>query len=171
MPHKRRPLAVSLLLICLLLITGCERYQLTLNEQIMYTPPALFTDFSVSDSALQNCLDQTIKDVAARSAEEVARLDCSQAGIGSLQGLERFVGLEHIDLSENHISDLRPLRSMSRLKVLDVAKNKLADAAQLLTLPALEQINLEQNSQLGCRDVLQLMEVREVEVRLPEHCR
>ncbi|NIB42039.1 leucine-rich repeat domain-containing protein [Pseudomaricurvus alkylphenolicus] len=153
-----------------LILSGCARYQVTLNETPVYTPPPLFTQFDTRDPQLKRCLDQAIKDGQYRSATAVSRLICSHAGLTSLEGIEQFRGLKEIDIRDNRVQSLEPLRYLSQLEVLLVSDNQLSDAAVLLTLPALSQVHLDNNPELGCDNVHQWHQHYQGEARLPGQC-
>jgi Leucine-rich repeat (LRR) protein len=110
----------GIVLVCL---GGCARYQVTLNEQPIYTPPPLYSQFEVADEALKNCLRQTIADQNITQAEQLTQLVCRHAGIRSLQGLEKFTALEALDLSYNALRDLTPLQNLGKLKLLRINNN------------------------------------------------
>lgn len=141
----RRYLMVLLLLPILLL--GCNRYQVTFNEQPIHTPPKLFADYRIPDPALRNCLEQTVRDQEITAAQDLRRLLCSNAGIASLDGLVTFSGLEILNLSSNALSSIEPLLSM----------------------PSLAQVDLRGNSGLDCKQASALTALG-VTVTIPSHC-
>jgi hypothetical protein len=107
----------------LLGLGGCAEYQITLNEQPIYTPPPLYSQYEVADEALRNCLRQTILDQRITQADQLSRLICRHAGIESLQGLETFVALEELDISHNALRDLSPLQNLPKLRLLRAHDN------------------------------------------------
>jgi len=175
--HKKQCVQMSrltgLLLACITisLLSGCQNYQMTLNEAIVYTPPQVFTDFTTQDPRLRNCLDQAIKDQKVTRASDLRRLSCSHAGITSLIGLEIFLGLEELQLSHNNLTQLKPLALLGKLKVLLVDHNKLAHIPEVLTLGKLERIESQGNPSLNCRDLDQLSANFKGELKLPKQCR
>ena len=61
---KPKKIAISLLFSTLVaLLSACADYEFRVNERVVYTPLPLFSDFTVSDAALHNCLVQTIEDL------------------------------------------------------------------------------------------------------------
>lgn len=128
-------------------LTGCGPYAFTLNEQPIYTPPPLFSDYELADRNLYNCVQQTIADRRIRDAEALTRLECTYGGIASLEGIEVFRGLRQLNL----------------------AHNQLGSTARLLQLPALERVRLTDNPQLDCAG-LAILRDRGVMVEEPEHC-
>ncbi|UTA46680.1 hypothetical protein L1F30_10955 [Simiduia sp. 21SJ11W-1] len=129
------------------LLIGCQGYEVSVNERKVYTPAPLFTDFNLPDRNLQRCLDQTIADQKATAAVQVKTLNCSNAGIASLAGLEVFTGLESINLADNRLGQTPELLQLMKLTYVDVRGN-----------PALQ-----------CAEVMQLPD--EITRKLPEHCR
>jgi Leucine-rich repeat (LRR) protein len=114
--------AVLITLVCACL-SGCAKYRVTLNEQPIYTPPPLYSDFEVADEALKNCLRQTIVDQNIARVEQLTQLICRHAGVRSLQGLEKFVALEKLDLSYNELRDIAPLQDLAKLQMLKLNNN------------------------------------------------
>ena len=132
-----------------IVLSGCNRYQVTVNERLVHTPPALFTDYDVSDPGLATCLNQTIKDRQISAANQLTLLNCANGTITSLDGIQVFSALKTINLSNNALSDIKPL----------------------LYLGNLESVSLEANPNLQCKDALALAQQLRGTVRLPEHCR
>ncbi len=162
---------MTLCLFTATLLAGCSRYQMTFNDNVVYTPPPLFTAFTTEDSALRNCLDQAIKDSAVTAPEELQQLTCSHAGLQSLKGIEIFSNLKQVNLGNNSLTDPEPLRYLSKLEVLLLNDNRLQSASVLLTLPRLQQADLSNNPSLACGDLLQLQQQSTVALTLPQQCR
>lgn len=142
-----RHLITLVLLSFVSLLTGCNRYLVTFNEQPVYTPPVLFTAYNIGDEALRNCVAQTIKDQRATRAKELRGLNCSAAGITQLDGLDIFGSLETLILVNNAVVHLTPL----------------------LNMPSLVNVDLSGNPSLNCAGVDDLT-TRGTQVGLPEHC-
>ncbi|MHA7817079.1 MAG: leucine-rich repeat domain-containing protein [Pseudohaliea sp.] len=153
-------------LLAALLVTGCADYAVTFNERTLYTPPALFRDFSLPDEALRECVIQHIIDGEITSAEGLTLLDCSQAGIRDLTGLELFTGLTRVRLSGNAIKDVTPLAAATGLEILLLADNRIRDPSALLALERLERLDLSGNDRLTCPSPLPAIG----ELTLPDHC-
>ena len=137
-----------LLLLTSALLSGCENYVYTFNEQPVFEAPKLFADYRVSDQGLAGCLKQAILDQKAVKASEVLQLNCSNAGIADLSGLEIFTGLTHLNLDNNALTDIKPL----------------------LFLGELDTVLLSGNERLNCRDGKLLAEQATGTVNLPAHC-
>ena len=43
-------------------LAGCESYDVTVNERLVYTPTPLFRDYTIEDAALSDCVEQAILD-------------------------------------------------------------------------------------------------------------
>ena len=121
-------------------------YEVTLNNQPVYTPEPLFGDYVIADAALKTCVQQTIADKKVTRVEQLTQLDCSDAGITSLEGLQRFLSLGEVDLSNNQISDASTLAAFKQLTYL----------------------NLRGNAALVC-DSLQAVQVNGTQ-NIPPHC-
>lgn len=154
------------LLLAALLVAGCADYAVTFNERTLYTPPALFSDFSLADEALGECVAQHIIDGKITASDALTLLDCSRAGITDLAGLEVFTGLTRVRLSGNAIEDITPLAAATELEVLLLADNRIGDAAPLFALEALERLDLSGNDRLTCPSPLPAIG----ELTLPDHC-
>ena len=159
-------LPAAALLSAALLLTGCADYAVTFNERTLYTPPALFGDFTLADEALRACVTQHIIDGSITDAEALTLLDCSQAGIAALSGLQVFTGLTRVRLSGNAIEDVTPLAAATGLEVLLLANNRIVDPAPLFALEALERLDLSGNDRLTCPSPLPAIG----ELTLPDHC-
>ena len=107
----------------LLLLCGCDRYQVKLNDREFYSPPVLFTDYKIPDSSLNSCIKQTIIDQKITSAEQLTNIICTYGGINDLSGLLRFTQLNSINLSNNEIIDIKPLMFLGELKQVNLAGN------------------------------------------------
>lgn len=160
-------------LIIILLISACG-YSVSVNERVVYTPAPLFDDYSITDQRLADCVLQTITDLKITKASDLKRLNCSNAGIHSLAGLEVFTGLEELNLAQNSVQSLSELTPMTQLKVLILSGNMLKNVAPLLSLLKLQTLDLNENNQLACADILQLeknwVELETILIK-PQQCR
>lgn len=152
------------------MLVACQGYEVTLNEQPVYQPPKVLTDFRVADSQLQTCIDQTIKDTGITAAGELKQLNCSNAGIQSLVGLELFANLEQLNLSDNAIADITTLAKLGKLKTLLLTNNRILSAAATLTLINLQRLEIGGNNALACADLYQLQNNTAISLTLPQHC-
>jgi hypothetical protein len=155
------------------LIAGCKTYSLSVNNNVVYTPPSLFKDFAIADAHLHACVEQTILDNHITKAEDLKQLNCSHAGISSLAGLEKFYTIEQLNLAENNLQSIVPITNFSKLKVLILRKNNLTNAEPLLHLLALREVDISQNVKLACRDLKQLADnfhQGDLKLVLPEQC-
>ena len=164
-----RRLFTCLLALLLFPISGCENFDYTFNERVVYTSRELFHDFDVADEALRNCISQTIADNAVTAASQLTDLNCSNAGIADLDGLAQFSGLLKLRLSSNAVRNLVELQSLSALQELYLDGNQVVDPVPLYKLPALRFVDLSRNPQLQCPGSGGLLRVEKVV--LPRHCR
>lgn len=150
-PSSFSTLFATLLAVATILgITGCEGYTYTLNEQPIFSTPetTLFSDYSLSDSSLKSCTEQAIFDQSVTQPNQLTHLNCSNAGIAKLDGLEIFSGLTHINLNGNKLKKIKPLLHLSKLQV----------------------VALEANNHLDCSEGKQLTNKLKGSVKLPPHC-
>jgi Leucine-rich repeat (LRR) protein len=139
---------ILLSIITMLALLSCERYQVTLNEREIYTPPILFSDFQILDPALSTCVTQAISDQKISKPQDLKLLNCTYAAITQLDGLERFTNLETINFSNNKLADIKPLMFFGDLKRLD----------------------LRENSGLSCKDLRSLEILLAAELLKPQSC-
>lgn len=155
------------------LITGCKNYSVSVNENVVYTPPSIFKDYQLADSKLHDCVEQTIYDQHITKAEDLTRLDCSNAGITSLMGLETFFALKELSLANNQLTTIDTIGQLGRLEKLILGNNNIRNAAPLLHLLHLKQLDVKNNTQMGCKDLKQLtknLAGQKVELTLPTQC-
>ena len=70
---------------------ACQDYDFKVNDRVVYSP-ALYRDYTTPDQGLRECLQQTIKDRGVTEPQQLDILDCSSAGIQSLEGISVFTG-------------------------------------------------------------------------------
>jgi hypothetical protein len=176
-PGKFHMLSKSLLLFCglatCLLTAGCKNYSVSVNENVVYTPPSLFKDYQLADTQLRDCVEQTIVDLNITSAENFTRLNCSNAGIKSLVGLDKFFALKELNLADNLLADINEIGKLGRLEKLVLTNNKIKDPAPLLHLLHLTQLHMDDNPQMTCNDLQQLqqnLKNPKLDLRLPKQC-
>lgn len=130
-----------------LIIGACSRYTVTFNDTPVYNPPTLFSNYTITDPPLNDCVTLTIKDLKLAKATQLVTLRCSEAGITSLDGLDKFT----------HIA------------VLDLSRNDLASVSILHKLTHLTHVNLSGNDRMICNEVSGLAEKVE-QIIVPAHC-
>lgn len=105
------------------ILSGCQGYRWTLNDQPVYTPPALFTDYKIDDAQLKTCVQETILSAKITAAEQLTQLSCSYNTVSSAQGLAVFTQLQQLDLSHNQLNDIGALKHLDQLQQLDISAN------------------------------------------------
>jgi hypothetical protein len=157
----------------ILLTSGCKNYSVSVNENVVYTPPSLFKDYQLADSRLRDCVEQTIVDLHITSAEEFTRLNCSNAGIKSLVGLDKFFALKELNLADNQLADITEIGNLGRLEKLVLTNNTIKNPAPLLHLLHLAYLHLGDNPNMTCNDLHQLqqnLKNQTLEIVLPKQC-
>ena len=152
----------------LLALAGCDKYDIKVNDRVVFTPRPLFSDFTIADTALAACIEQAIVDRNITSAAELSALNCSHAGIKDLAGIATFTGLTQLKLSANEIRNLVELAQLSLLQDVYLDENQVVDPVPLYQLPALNTLDLSGNAKLQCPAASAF--VRLEKLTLPEHC-
>ena len=150
-------------------LAGCETYDITVNDRLVYTPEQLFTDYKIEDSALSECVDQVIVDAKITSANKLTTLNCSHSTISSLAGLATFTGLTRLKLSSNDIRNLLELQALTSLQELYLDNNVIVDPVPLYDLTQLQVLDLSGNATLQCPNTGAMLGIEALE--LPAHCR
>ncbi len=154
--------------LALLLLSACQGYDVTLNERVVYSPPPLFRAFDITDDALRACVQQVIEDESITRAGQLESLNCSNAGIESIEGLQVFSGLTRVRLSDNRIRNLLALGELQQLQQLYLSNNRVVDPVPLYALEKLTTLDLDTNPALQCPAPGALSQVEQLS--LPAHC-
>lgn len=142
----KAPLRISLIGVTVFSILGCAEYSFDINKNEVYTPAPIYTDFSLADSGLRNCIDQTIKDKKLTSSQSVTRLQCSYSGVSTIEGIAKFSRLEKLSLKGNNINKIDELLQLTYLEYLDLSDNPISDCQTLGQLQTLVTETLIQNT-------------------------
>ncbi len=153
-----------------LTLAGCMGYDYKLNERVVFQGPRLFVDYAIADEHLRACVAQAISDNRITRPEALEDLNCSQAGIASLAGLEVFTGLRRLGLDGNAISDLAPLYPLRQLELLQLRGNRIAALDARLCQGAAKRIALAGNEALACADIAKLQTCGARLIDVPAHC-
>ena len=155
---------------CLLVVVlaGCDMYDIKVNERVVFSPRPIFTDFETGDTALRACLEQAIADGNVTAAAELTTLNCSHAGIADLAGIATFTGLRQLKLSANQIRNLVEVARLTQLQILYLDDNQVVDPVPLYDLPALHTLDLSDNPDLQCPAPGALVKLEDL--ILPKHC-
>ena len=76
---------------------------------------------------------------------DASQVNASGANVESLEGIERFTGLDMLFLNDNPGIDISGLGGVTSLTYLELARCELEDISELLGLEALAGLNLMQN--------------------------
>ncbi|MFT5481500.1 MAG: Leucine-rich repeat (LRR) protein [Halieaceae bacterium] len=161
--------ATSMAILSCVLLSACNTYRVWVNETVVFSPDPLFTEFQVVDVALQDCITQHIEHANITSAAELTDLNCSQAGISSLRGIQAFHSLRALKLSHNQVRNLAPLAKLSVLAELYIDNNQIRDVSALEKIESLKIINLSMNPDIPCGDIPKRFRLKDSD--LPKHCR
>ena len=164
---------LALTLVCSAFLTSCKNYSVSVNDKTVYTPAPLFKNYQIADEKLATCVEQTIADLNITKADELIRLNCSNAGITSVAGLDKFFALAELNLANNLLTDITELGTLGRLEVLVLTNNKIKNPAPLLNLLHLQTLDLTGNPDMACKDLYQLAQnlaPLKPQLKLPEQC-
>lgn len=151
----------------LFFLSACQGYDFTVNDKVVYAPTPLFSDFTAPDPGLDNCLKRAINDGVITQADQLTNLDCSFAGIESLEGLSHFTGLTTLRLSANKVRNLVEIGKIVALEEVYLDDNQIVDPVPLYQLPVLRRVDLSGNPSLKCP---QPSSFTKATVLLPSHC-
>ena len=164
-------LARTLLIVLLMSGAGCAelgQYDIKVNNVTVYEPSAPYSVSGIEDPALAACLSQSLLDIDARMATDLLALNCSDADIQSLDGLEQFTQIQSMKLSSNDIRNLLVLERLTALNQLWLDNNDIVDPIPVLRMSHLKELNLAGNARLQCPDPEDMP--RDLSLSLPDHC-
>ena len=164
------PRLAGILVTLTVTLAGCVGYEYKLNERTMFEGPRLLTDYAIADEALRECVAQAITDQRITHAETLEDLNCTHAGITSLDGLQAFSGLRRLGLDDNAITDVTPLGALRALELLQVRGNRLRTLDPQLCQGVTKKIALERNDGLDCAAIERLRACGATILDLPAHC-
>lgn len=147
---------------------ACSTYDVKVNDNVVYSPPPLFSDYQVEDPSLKECVRATIREQKTTNAKQLQRLSCPAGEIKSLAGLELFLNMSHLGLRGNQVRNIDALSKMRRLQQLDIRDNQLLSVESITSLEKLSSLQLSGNTELDCDSVKKLK--GSVKTILPEHC-
>ncbi|CAH0990621.1 hypothetical protein SIN8267_00715 [Sinobacterium norvegicum] len=167
MPSIQQLKRLGLTVVVISSMIGCADYSFSVNENVVYTPPALLQDFQVEDKMLENCLQENIIDQNVSAAEQLTTLHCSNSNIQSLAGIGVFSNLQQINFSHNMIEDLAPLIELPELTTLLFNSNEITSLDAVAGLGLVERAEFLDNPALQCPE----QDIFNNRVwQLPKHC-
>ncbi len=149
-------------------VSGCSRYVVSINENVVYTPPKLFSEYSIADESLKSCIQSTISESNISSADQLTKLICPPGNISNLIGIEQFPAIEYLGLSDNTIRDVGPLVALKDLKQIDISENMVVDFSVFESLDYLSLMDAKGNAEADCSTLLL---TNDASIRLPKHCK
>jgi len=104
------------------------------------------SQLSLSDNALQQCVDNAIEENAAlNTIDDVIQLKCTGLEIVDLSGLEIFPNLTELYLDQISTLDVSTLPGIMSLQTLDVSQTGVTNLQQIAKLTSLRKLVLEAN--------------------------
>jgi len=158
-------------IIPLFICTSCKNYSVSLNQNEIYNPVKVFTDFKLIDTALQQCVDRIIKENKLTKPEQLQSVICGPTGIVTLEGLAFFDSITHLGVRDNKVANIEAISHLKQLKQLDISNNLIKDISPIFTLETLEYVNLEGLEAIPCRQVAALEKARPaLRIAKPSQC-
>ena len=148
------------------LIISCS-YEVNLNKHTLYTPPALFSEYNLTDTELTSCVHDTIKEANITTASQLITLQCPNSNITSLHGIEVFEQLRTLGLNKNNIQNISPLNTLTNLTNVNLAENQITSIEPLNQLKRLVFVDLRKNPLENCHELTQKTIQQ---LLLPEEC-
>ncbi len=149
-------------------LASCADYSISVNDNTVYDPPKIFTQFRVADSNLQRCIDETIKEEKITNAKQLRNLQCPNKDIQVLDGLAIFSELKILGLAGNPLKNIDDVAALKLLEQLDLQASGTIQLTKISGLK-LDYLNLSENPDLHCDDFQQLMDIKSL--IKPEHCK
>ncbi len=160
------------LLYTTLLLDACSLnpYEISLNDNILYSPTGNNIEEVVEDPGLQGCINTYLNNNPPANLEAISQLSCTDAGITSLIGLNNVPNISLLDLSNNRIADLSPLIYLRNLRILRISHNSIRNISSLYNHRMLNFIDLSGNDLIPCRQLEQLESRLGDSLRRPLSC-
>lgn len=108
------------------------------------------------DAAVRQIVGKYHGELRPEDLAMVTELRVRDAGIVTLEGIEKLTHLRSLDLRGNAIRDIRPLAALTRLEKLNLRDNQVTDISPLSELKLLRDLNLRNNQ---VRDISALAEL------------
>ncbi|HSA34236.1 MAG TPA: leucine-rich repeat domain-containing protein [bacterium] len=80
-----------------------------------------------------------------KDLEVVGLLSCSDAGIKSIEGVEKLLNLNDLRLYKNQIESIEPIRDLEKLQDLDLSFNKIKDVEPISDAVKITYLQLSAN--------------------------
>jgi len=139
-----------LVFVSALALGACASYEVSLNDQVLYTPPPLFSDYRIADPALKECVASTIRELKITDANALESLFCPDGNIQSLAGLEQFQAIKKLGLSRNKVNSLDIIGLLKNLEQVDLSFNHISKIEDLEVIKNLSYLNLKGNPIISC---------------------
>lgn len=95
-------------------------------------------ELSLPDKNLQACVNEAAQKNNWQSINDITRIECHSKNIASLEGIEKFTGLQKLSLYNNQLTQVS-LGHLPDLKHINLAKNKITQVS-FSELTALEEL-------------------------------
>lgn len=152
--------------LCYMSITGaslsCANYEVSVNQQTVYSPAKLFSAYDIADAQLKECVRSSIEEQNVKRASELRTLVCPAGHITSVEGIEVFEGLEIVGLANNKITDVSRLSLLPKLKQLTLKGNMIHQATSLAAVQSIALLDLLDNPVADCQKLKHAFEIRKV---------
>jgi Leucine Rich repeats (2 copies) len=106
--------------------------------------PVQFTDTNL-EQCVRTALEIPDGDIMPNAFAGLAHLECQDAGITNVVGLEHAGALIELSLFENEIADITPLAGLTQLRDLQLGANQIQDISALSGMTSLRRLGLVSN--------------------------
>ena len=125
--------------------TGNETIQLSISNKEVTTEVNDVILSGFTDSSLRTCIFNMLPANEAQLLTGISYVDCGNASISNLAGLEQLIGLSQLNLASNQIVDISPVADLILLDTLDLRNNQINDLSSISNLTALSELALGNN--------------------------
>jgi len=124
-------------------------------------PPVQFQD-SHLEAVIREVLNQPDGIIRQHKLLTIAKLDASNYGIASLDGIQHLRNLASLNLRDNYITEIIQINQLTNLINLNLRGNTINNIAPLAALTNLESLNLRENPIKDLSPLSNLTHLREL---------
>lgn len=122
-----------------------EKVAVTAELEITTSPAPQGEPIKFEDESLYLAVQEELglkREIYQSDIERLTSLSISWLFVGSLEGLQHAINLEHLFIGYNDISDLTPIKDLKKLRTLDVTGLNIKDTSVIAGLTNLTELNI-----------------------------